>query len=179
MAQFQIRIDVVRRAEVRRIVLTTVGGERNPGTWSLMTSTTSSSSGKRFSMMSGPRVGPEFPGPPGNKFYDVSPHANGENDFQPRTRFLPNIFVLPPTDYSRHAVRSRMNSRDVHSKLIPASPFVVDGFKVISCSEVQRKKHVFVLTHFHADHYTGLDDAWNHGPVSLPSNHPWQMNNNH
>ena len=72
-----------------------------------------------------------------------------------------------------------MNSRDLHSKLIPASPFVVDGFKVISCSEVQRKKYVFVLTHFHADHYTGLDDAWNHGPVSPPSNLPWQMNNNH
>ena len=79
------------------------------------------------------------------------------------------LFLLPffPTDYSRHAVRSRMNSRDLHSKLIPASPFVVDGFKVISCScsEVQRKKYVFVLTHFHADHYTGLDDGWNHGKI--------------
>ena len=51
--------------------------------------------------------------------------------------------------------RPAMNATERDAHTIPASRFVVDGFRLL-----RRPGSVHVLTHFHADHYGGLDDRW-------------------
>ncbi|KAL4419767.1 hypothetical protein ABPG75_006865 [Micractinium tetrahymenae] len=46
-------------------------------------------------------------------------------------------------------------------KLIPGCGFLVDGFRYASSPAAK----TFFLTHAHSDHYTGLRDDWNWGPI--------------
>ncbi|KAM0032417.1 putative DNA ligase (ATP) [Helianthus debilis subsp. tardiflorus] len=46
------------------------------------------------------------------------------------------------------------------SKLIPKTKFIIDGFRFSGDHSIS-----YFLTHFHSDHYTGLNSTWNKGII--------------
>ncbi|XP_057487838.1 DNA ligase 6 isoform X2 [Actinidia eriantha] len=69
----------------------------------------------------------------------------------------------PPLSFSLlsdHSPLSATPSDFPHSKLIPKSRFVVDGFRFAGDFSV-----AYFLSHFHSDHYSGLNPNWSNGII--------------
>ncbi len=56
-----------------------------------------------------------------------------------------------------------MATSDEQVKVVPHTNFVVDGFRL----KEKQKYQDYFLTHFHADHYTGITKTWKHGTICL------------
>jgi DNA cross-link repair 1A protein len=52
-------------------------------------------------------------------------------------------------------------NRDLHCHKVPGTSFLVDGFRHARDSACQH----FFLSHFHSDHYTGLDERFDRGQI--------------
>ncbi|XP_068641660.1 DNA ligase 6 isoform X2 [Aristolochia californica] len=77
------------------------------------------------------------------------------------SRQFPN--VSPPLSFSLLSQKTPLPAippKFPRSKLIPGTRFVVDGFKNAGTFSVS-----YFLSHFHSDHYTGLNSSWSKGLI--------------